>query len=107
MFNIFKSQAVQHGTSDCAHYIIANVAEATAVVRYKNGETYKYTNVSRRALFNLILNDNISLGRWINDCLVYVDSKCQQLGTTYKYHFNLGCANWIDTKTGEMLYSCN
>ena len=107
MFNIFKSQIVNHGASECAQYIVANVAEATAVVRYKNGETYKYTNVSRRALFNLILNDNISLGRWINDCLVYVDSKCQQFGGSYKYHFNLGGANWIDTMTGEMLYSCN
>ena len=106
MFNIFKNQIVKHGESNCAQYIIANVVEATAVVRYKNGETYKYTNVSRRALFNLITNDNISLGRWINDCLVYVDSKCKQLGGEYKYHFNLGGANWIDTMTGEMLYTC-
>ena len=41
-----------HGHSDCAKYIIANVADGTAYVRYNNGRGYLYTNVSRRALLN-------------------------------------------------------
>ena len=86
MFNklfdkLFDNIMVRHGHSDCADYIIANVKEGTAFVRYQNGRGYLYTNVSRRALLNLVMNDNISLGRWINDCLLFVDSKCAKFGT--------------------------
>lgn len=81
MFNkFFNNQVVRHGYSDCADYIIANVANATAIVYYKNGSVYQYEGVSRRALINLIINDNISLGRWINDALLFVDSKCARTG---------------------------
>ena len=79
--NLFNNIVVRHGHSDCADYIIANVADGVARVAYKNGNVYEYTNVSRRALLNLVLNDNISLGRWINDCLLFVDSKCAKFGT--------------------------
>ena len=90
MFNqLFNNTVVRHGHSDCAQFIVANVANGTAVVRYNSGETYKYTNVSRRALIKLIMQPNISLGRWINDALLFVDSKCARLGTTAKYDFNL------------------
>ena len=82
MFNkLFNNIIVRHGHSDCADYIIANVADGVARVAYKNGNVYEYTNVSRRALLNLVMNDNISLGRWINDCLLFVDSKCAKYGT--------------------------
>ena len=82
MFNkLFNNIIVRHGHSDCAHWIIANVADGVARVHYKNGNVYEYTNVSRRALLNLVMNDNISLGRWINDCLLFVDSKCAKYGT--------------------------
>ena len=90
MFNFLYS-IVKHGHSDCAKYITANVKDGTAYVRYTNGRGYMYTNVSRRALLNLILNDNISLGRWINDCLLYSNSKCAQFGTcesVYEYTLN-------------------
>ena len=89
MFNkLFNNIVVRHGHSDCAEYIIANVADGVARVVYKNGNVYEYTNVSRRALLNLVMNDNISLGRWINDCLLFVDSKCAKFGTcesVYEY----------------------
>ena len=89
MFNkLFNNTVVRHGHSDCAKYIIANIADGTAYVRYNNGRGYMYTNVSRRALLNLVMNDNISLGRWINDCLLFVDSKCAKYGTcenVYEY----------------------
>ena len=82
MFNkLFNNIVVRHGHSDCADYIIANVADGVARVAYKNGNVYEYTNVSRRALLNLVMNDNISLGRWINDCLLFVDSKAAKFGT--------------------------
>ena len=85
---LLNSILVMHGHSDCAKYIIANVADGTAYVRYNNGRGYLYTNVSRRALFNLVTNTNISLGRWINDCLLYCNSKCAKYGTVesvYEY----------------------
>jgi len=76
MFNkFFNNQVIRHGHSDCADYIIANVKDATAVVYYKNGGVYKYQNVSRRALIKLIMQPNISLGRWINDALLAFNSK--------------------------------
>ena len=91
MFNkLFNNTVVRHGHSDCARHIIANVADGTCLVTYKDGSVYEYTNVSRRALLNLIINDNISLGRWINDCLLFVDSKCAKYGTcenVYEYTF--------------------
>ena len=89
MFNkLFNNIVVRHGHSDCAEYIIANIKDGTAYVRYQNGHGYLYTNVSRRALLNLVMNENISLGRWINDCLLFVDSKCAKFGTcenAYEY----------------------
>ncbi len=95
MFNFFSNQIVKHGHSDCAQYIIANVKDGTAVVRYTNGTTYKYTNVSRRALINLIVNDNISLGRWINDCLLFTESKTARFGESFKYDFNARFGSFV------------
>lgn len=79
--NFFNNTVVSHGHSECADRIVANVKDATATVYYTNGSVYLYTSVSRRALINLIINDNISLGRWINDVLLYINSKCSQFGT--------------------------
>jgi len=79
--NLFNNTVVSHGHSDCADRIVANVKDATATVYYTSGSVYLYTGVSRRALINLIINDNISLGRWVNDVLLYNNSKCAQLGT--------------------------
>ena len=35
-------------------------------VLFKNGSCYSFKNVSRRALLNLKLQPNISLGSWVN-----------------------------------------
>ena len=37
-----------------------------AKVRYNNGREYTYSNVSRRSIFNLMSNKNMSFGFWIN-----------------------------------------
>jgi hypothetical protein len=37
------------------------------LVEYSNGLSYEYTNVSRRAILNLMCNPNMSLGFWVND----------------------------------------
>ena len=86
MFNkLFNNTLVMHGHSDCARHIIANIADGTCLVTYKDGSVYEYTSVSRRALINLVTNTNISLGRWINDCLLYCNSKCAKYGTVKQY----------------------
>ena len=88
---VTKGAKLVQRSSSCARWILADVIGGTCVVQYNNGSTYEYTNVSRRALINLIVNDNISLGRWINDCLLYCNSKCAQFGTTesvYEYTLN-------------------
>ena len=36
-------------------------------VRFTNGYEYKYSNVNRAKIVNLMLNPNMSLGFWIQD----------------------------------------
>jgi hypothetical protein len=50
--------------------MFVSLKDATATVTFKNGSTYHYKNVSRRAMLNLMLNKNMSLGFWVNTNLV-------------------------------------
>ena len=53
-------------TSSCVEAIAVNPFTATAVLRFaKNGYEYKYSNVSRRKILNLLVNPNMSLGFWV------------------------------------------
>ena len=56
--------------STCSDGIAVDIIAGTASVLFENGAVYNYTNVSRRAIANLLLNRNISLGFWINENLV-------------------------------------
>ena len=84
---MFNATVVRHGHSDCADKIVVSLKDATAIVYYTNGSVYLYQGVSRRAILNLLLNDNISLGRWINDVLLYCNSKCAQHGS-YEFMYS-------------------
>ena len=53
--------------STCSDGIAVDIIAGTASVLFSNGAVYEYTNVSRRAIANLLLNRNISLGFWINE----------------------------------------
>ena len=65
MFIIPKSR-----TSSCVEAIAVNPFTATAVLRFKkNGLEYKYSNVSRRKILNLLLNPNMSLGFWVQSLI--------------------------------------
>jgi len=55
--------------SSCSDGIAVDIISGTASVLFSNGSVYRYTNVSRRAIANLLLNRNMSLGFWINDNL--------------------------------------
>jgi len=41
-----------------------------AIVTFKNGDTYAYGNVSKRAILNVMFNQDVSLGFWVNNNLV-------------------------------------
>lgn len=47
--------------------IATSLADRTANVKLKNGDIYSYSDVSRKAILNLRLNPNQSLGKWVNN----------------------------------------
>ena len=52
--------------SDCAD-VHVDALRGSAVVIFKNSnKVYRYFNVSRRAILNLIANPNMSVGFWLN-----------------------------------------
>ncbi len=67
--------------SSCCDGVSVDLLTGTASVLYTNGAVYNYTNVSRRAIANLIFNPNMSLGFWINSNLV--DNKRVKFTQTY------------------------
>jgi len=78
MFNLSGSVV---RTSAVARRITVDVIAGTCTVYYNNGSIYDYTQVSRRALFQLLNNESMSLGFFINNHLLFVDSKCALFGT--------------------------
>ena len=54
-----------HRSSTCVEAIAVNPFTATAVLRFTNGYEYKYSNVSRTKILNLLVNPNMSLGFWV------------------------------------------
>ena len=71
LINLFLlMQRIQSRTSDACTCVYVSLLKGTALVVFKNGGTYHYRNVSRRAIANLLLNPNMSLGFWVNNnCL--------------------------------------
>ena len=57
-------------SSAAADALFVDALRGTAIVQYSNGVVYKYTNVSRRAIANLMANANMSTGFWINQNLL-------------------------------------
>ena len=64
MFNEFSSIICRQ--SDCIQYIKVNALTGCVDVMFNNGTRYSYVNVSRRAIVNLMINPNMSLGFWFN-----------------------------------------
>ena len=54
-------------TSDAIEAINVNPFTKVVNVRFTNGYEYKYSNVSRAKIVNLMLNPNMSFGFWIQD----------------------------------------
>lgn len=70
-------------TSSFIDYISTDFFSGTCNVQMKDGSYYTYSNVSRRAILNLTINPNMSLGMWFNNNL----DKCPKV--TGRFVFNL------------------
>ncbi len=62
---LFK-QTICNRYSDAVYSLTCDALRGTVFVEYKQGGHYLYSNVSRRAIANLMLNPNMSLGFWVN-----------------------------------------
>ena len=58
--------SVTRRTSDAIDNLMVSPILGVVLVEFANGYSYEYTNVSRRAICNLMLNPNMSLGFWVN-----------------------------------------
>ena len=53
-------------TSDAIAQLLVSPVLGVVLVQFTSGHAYEYTGVSRRAIANLLLNPNMSLGFWVN-----------------------------------------
>ena len=71
---------IQPRTSDAVAYLQVSPILGVVLVEFTNGYSYEYTNVSRRAIANLMLNPNMSLGFWVNqNCVAPKRTACLSL----------------------------
>lgn len=56
-----------------------------AYVTFKNGNSYAYGNVSRRAILNVLFNEDVSLGFWVNNNLTQSDRVTILNGDEFDY----------------------
>ena len=84
--NALCAPMIVHRPSTSIGYIVVDFMTGTATVEYKSGHRYDYTNVSRRAILNLLKTENISLGFWVNNNLL----KNARVNETFRYaHKNI------------------
>ena len=68
MINMFIN--VTNRTSSAIQDLQVDALNSQAIVTFKNGNTYVYGNVSKRAILNVTFNPDVSLGFWVNNNLV-------------------------------------
>ena len=86
MQNLFSFNVVSRSSS-AVNNIVTDLFAGEVLVEYKNGECYSYSNVSRRAILNLLLQKNLSLGFWVNENLLFCDAKCATYGSCEHLQF--------------------
>ena len=71
---------IQPRTSDAVAALQVSPVLGVVLVEFANGYSYEYTGVSRRAIANLMLNPNMSLGFWVNqNCINSKRTACLTL----------------------------
>ena len=68
MINMFIN--VTNRTSSAISSLQVDGLNSQAIVTFKNGNTYVYGNVSKRAILNVMFNPDVSLGFWVNNNLL-------------------------------------
>ena len=61
---------VPYRSSSAIKELKVDALNSTAQCTFKNGLTYSYENVSKRAIINVLFNPDVSLGFWVNNNLV-------------------------------------
>ena len=78
LFHMFITVAPR--TSGAIAQLLVSPVLGVVLVEFANGYAYEYTNVSRRAIANLLLNPNMSLGFWVNqNCIAPKRTACLSL----------------------------
>ena len=71
---------IANRSSDAIDNIQVSPILGVVLVEFSNGYAYEYTNVSRRAIINLMANPNMSLGFWVNaNCVAVKRTDCLAL----------------------------
>ena len=73
---------VTRRTSDAIDTLLVSPVLGVVLVEFTNGYSYEYTNVSRRAIMNLLINPNMSLGFWVNQNCINPE-RTQSLALNY------------------------
>ena len=68
-------------TSTCVERMVVDPLRGVVQVAYAKGNIYEYDYVSRRAILNLLMNPNMSLGFWVNENLLPYDCKTRLHGS--------------------------
>ena len=71
--------------STCADSVHVDAITGTASVLFNDGNIYRYSNVSRRAIIKFIIDDAKSLGKFINNVLLTDRVRCEYRTTAPEY----------------------
>ena len=83
MFNMLIT--VPFRTSSAIKTLQVDGLNSTAYVTFKNGKSYAYGNVSKRAILNVLFNPDVSLGFWVNNNLVQSERATVLNGEEFDY----------------------
>lgn len=66
---------VHSRTSECVERMYVDPINGLVQLAYRKGGVYEYSHVSRKAILNLLMNPNMSLGFWVNQNLLAYNCK--------------------------------
>ena len=72
---------VPYRSSSAIQSLEVDALKGLALVKFKNGNEYEYSNVSKLAIINVLFNEDVSLGFWVNNNLVNTEraEQCPEL----------------------------
>ena len=86
---------VPYRSSSAIKELKVDALNSTAECTFKNGTTYNYENVSKRAIINVLFNPDVSLGFWVNNNLVNTERTTE---VTDEYQLLANRFNKLDNK---------